>query len=84
MIDLEKINERKQVIAKDIEAVQGRIAEAQKKIAEDQALLNALMGAFQQCDAFAKELDNDETVEETTVSDVENSEYPDDVVGGTD
>ncbi len=84
MIDLEKINERKQVIAKDIEAVQGRIAEAQKKIAEDQALLNALMGAFQQCDAFAKELDNDETVEETTVSDVENSEYPDGVVGGTD
>ena len=62
MIDLEKINERKQVIAKDIEAVQGRIAEAQKKIAEDQALLNALMGAFQQCDAFAKELDNDEIV----------------------
>ena len=73
MIDLEKINERKQVIAKDIEAVQGRIAEAQKKIAEDQALLNALMGAFQQCDAFAKELDNDEP---EMVSDVENSEDP--------
>ena len=84
MIDLEKINERKQVIAKDIEAVQRRIAEAQKKIAEDQALLNALMGAFQQCDAFAKELDNDETVEETTVSDVENSEDPDEAIGGTD
>ena len=73
MIDLEKINERKQVIAKDIEAVRGRIAEAQKKIDEDQALLNALTGAFQQCDAFAKELDNDEAVEDTTVSDVENS-----------
>ena len=84
MIDLEKINERKQVIAKDIETVQGRIAEAQKKIAEDQALLNALMGAFQQCDAFAKELDNDEAVEETTVSDVENSEDPDEAIGGTD
>ena len=70
MIDLEKINERKQVIAKDIEAVQGRIAEAQKKIAEDQALLNALMGAFQQCDAFVKELDDDTPTEE---SDVENS-----------
>ena len=54
MIDLEKINERKQVIAKDIEAVRARIAEAQKKIAEDQSLLNALMGAFQQCDAFIK------------------------------
>ena len=85
MIDLEKINERKQVIAKDIENVRTRMAEAQKKIVEDQALLNALMGAFQQCDAFAKELDNDETVEETTVSDVENSEDLEDVKpGGTD
>jgi len=73
MIDIEKINERKEVIAKDIEAVRGRIAEAQRKIAEDQSLLNALMGAFQQCDAFAKELDDDEAVEETAVSDVENS-----------
>jgi prefoldin subunit 5 len=75
MIDLEKINERKQVIAKDIEAVRGRIAEAQKKIAEDQALLNALMGAFQQCDAFIKELDDDTSSEET--SDVENSSEED-------
>ena len=70
MIDLEKINERKEVIAKDVEAVRGRIAEAQKKIGEDQALLNALMGAFQQCDAFVKELDDDTPTEE---SDVENS-----------
>ena len=70
MIDLEKINERKEVIAKDIEAVRGRIAEAQKKIVEDQALLNALTGAFQQCDVFVKDLDNDEP---EMVSDVENS-----------
>jgi prefoldin subunit 5 len=75
MIDLEKINERKQVIAKDIEAVRGRIAEAQKKIAEDQSLLNALMGAFQQCDAFIQELDDDTSPEET--SDVENSSEED-------
>ena len=81
MIDLEKINERKQVIAKDIEAVRGRIAEAQKKIAEDQALLNALMGAFQQCDAFVKELDDDTPEEE---SDVENSQFLDEAIGGTD
>jgi septal ring factor EnvC (AmiA/AmiB activator) len=81
MIDLEKINERKKVIAKDIEAVRGRIAEAQKKIAEDQALLNALMGAFQQCDAFVKELDDDTPEEE---SDVENSEDLDEAIGGTD
>ncbi len=74
MIDLDKINERKEVIAKDVEAVRGRIAEAQKKIAEDQALLNALMGAFQQCDVFAKEFDDgtDED-EDSSVSDVENS-----------
>jgi hypothetical protein len=73
MIDLDKINERKEVLSKDIETVRGRIAEAQRKIGEDQALLNALMGAFQQCDVFAKELDNDEAVEDSTVSDVENN-----------
>ena len=70
MIDLEKINERKEVLGKDIEMVRARIAESQKKVAEDQAMLNALMGAFQQCDAFVKELDDDTPTEE---SDVENS-----------
>ena len=73
MIDIEKINERKEVLGKDIEMVRARIAESQKKVAEDQAMLNALMGAFQQCDAFVKELDNDETDEDSSVSDVENS-----------
>ena len=81
MIDIEKINERKQVVATDIENVRKRIAEAQKKITEDQSLLNALMGAFQQCEAFAKDLDNDTPEEE---SDVENSEDPDEAIGGTD
>ena len=81
MIDLEKNNERKQDIAKDIENVRLRVAEAQKKITEDQSLLNALMGAFQQCEAFAKDLDNDTPEEE---SDVENSEDPDEAIGGTD
>ena len=71
MIDLEKINERKQVLGKDIEMIRARIAESQKKVAEDQAMLNALMGAFQQCDAFVKELDDDTPTEE---SDVENSQ----------
>ena len=73
MIDLEKINERKQVLGKDIEMIRARIAESQKKISEDQAMLNALMGAFQQCDAFAKELDDDEADEDSSASDVENS-----------
>ena len=81
MIDIEKINERKAVIAKDVENVRKRIAEAQKKITEDQSLLNALLGAFQQCEAFAKDLDNDTPEEE---SDVENSEDPDEAIGGTD
>jgi len=70
MIDLEKINERKEVLGKDIEMIRARIAESQKKVTEDQAMLNALMGAFQQCDAFVKELDDDTPTEE---SDVENS-----------
>ena len=82
MIDLDKINERKQVIAKDIEAVRARMGETQKKMAEDQSLLQALMGAFQQCDAFAKEFNDDTPNEE---SDVENSEDPEDMSpGGTD
>ena len=81
MIDLDKINERKQVIAKDIEAVRARMGEAQKKMAEGQSLLQALMGAFQQCDAFAKEFNDDTPNEE---SDVENSEEVDEAIGGTD
>ena len=82
MIDIEKINERKEVLGKDIEMIRARIAESQKKVAEDQAMLNALMGAFQQCDAFVKELDDDTPLEE--VGDVENSEDLDESIGGTD
>jgi hypothetical protein len=67
MIDFEKINERKEVLGKDIEMIRARIAESQKKVAEDQAMLNALMGAFQQCDAFVKELDDDTPTEESDV-----------------
>jgi hypothetical protein len=77
MIDFEKINERKEVLGKDIEMIRARIAESQKKISEDQAMLNALMGAFQQCDAFAKELDDDEADEDSSASDVENSSEED-------
>ena len=71
MIDIEKINKRKEVIEKDIESVRARVAEYDKNKMEDVALLNALMGAFQQCDAFIKELDDDTPPEEA--SDVENS-----------
>ena len=75
MIDIEQINKRKEVIEKDIESVRARVAEYDKKKNEDVALLNALMGAFQQCDAFIKELDDDTPPEEA--SDVENSSEED-------
>jgi hypothetical protein len=77
----ESINARKEVLVKDVNAVRERIAEAQKKITEDQALLSALMGAFQQCEAFEKEFSDETPVEE---SDVENSEEVDEAIGGTD
>ena len=54
MIDLEKINERKEVIAKDIETVRSRLDGYEKSKEKDTALLNALLGAFQQCDALQK------------------------------
>ena len=75
MIDIENINKRKEVIEKDIESVRARVAEHDKNKMEDVALLNALMGAFQQCDAFIKELDDDTPPEEA--SDVENSSEKD-------
>jgi len=78
MIDLENITKRKEVIAKDIETVRARLTEYDKKKLEDTALLNALMGAFQQCDAFAKELDD-------ASSDVENNLTEEEIKpGGTD
>ena len=63
MIDIEKINERKEVLAADIATIRERLGEQEQKKLEDVALLNALIGAFQQCDAFIKELDDDTLVE---------------------
>ena len=80
MIDLENITKRKEVIAKDIETVRERLGEQDKKKLEDIALLNAMIGAFQQCDAFIKELDDDtlvEVEEPEEASDVENSSEED-------
>tara|TARA_R100001163_G_C4920860_1_gene101142 strand:+ start:291 stop:539 length:249 start_codon:yes stop_codon:yes gene_type:complete len=82
MINLEKINERKEVIAKDIESVRTRLNEYDKAKEKDTALLNALLGAFQQCDAFLKELDDDNP---EGGSDVENNLTEDEQkIGGTD
>ena len=69
-INLESIIKRKEVIAADVESVRTRLIDIDKQKEKDTALLNALLGAFQQCDAFAKELDNDNPEGD---SDVENS-----------
>ena len=69
-INLESITKRMEVIAADIESVRTRLTELDKQKEKDTALLNALLGAFQQCDAFAKELDDDNPEGD---SDVENS-----------
>jgi len=59
MITKETIEERKSVIAGDVETVKTRLVELEKRREADTALLNALIGALQQCNAFLKEF-NDE------------------------
>ena len=63
-ITRENIEERRNVLQNDINTAKQRIAEYDKKIQEDIALLNALTGALQQCDNFLKELDNEELDDE--------------------
>ena len=57
-ITREHIEERKSVLQNDIMAARERTAEYDKKKQEDVALLNALTGAYQQCENFLKDLDN--------------------------
>ena len=59
------IEKRKEVLAQDINMFRARISENEQKVIDDKATLNALLGAFQQCDAFLKELDDDTPEEET-------------------
>ena len=59
-ITRETIEERKNVLMNDMNSAKQRMAEHDKKKQEDVALLNALTGAFQQCEVFLKELDNEE------------------------
>ena len=59
-ITKEHIEERKNVLMNDMNSAKQRMAENDKKKQEDIALINALTGAFQQCDNFLKELDNEE------------------------
>ena len=57
-ITKETIEERRSVILTDVESVKTRMAAAEKLIKDDTALLNALLGAMQQCDNFLKEFDD--------------------------
>ena len=59
-ISKENIEERKNVLINDMNAAKQRMADHDKSKQEDIALLNALTGAYQQCEQFLKELDDDE------------------------
>ena len=71
MINKETIEERKSVIAGDVETVKTRLVELEKRREADTALLNALMGALQQCDAFLKEFDDELSDDGNETSDTE-------------
>ena len=58
-ISKEQIEKRRDVLQNDINTARQRIADYDKKKTEDVALINALTGAYQQCEAFLKELDNE-------------------------
>ena len=57
-ISKEQIEQRRDVLQNDINTAKQRIADNDKKKTEDIALINALTGAYQQCDIFLKELDD--------------------------
>ena len=59
VITKENIEERKNVLMNDMNSAKQRMAEYDKKKQEDIALLNALTGAYQQCENFLQELDNE-------------------------
>ena len=60
MIDENKINDRLRVLNGDIQKVQNDLKALEQKKAETTALLNALLGAKQQCESFLQEINNDE------------------------
>ena len=71
MIDENKINTRIQVLDGDITKVQKDLQTLEQKKAETTALLNALLGAKQQCEAFLQEINNDEPDTNSDSGDVE-------------
>jgi chaperonin cofactor prefoldin len=66
MINKDDIEKRLNVLGSDISNVRNKISELEQQKLESVALLNALMGAKQQCDSFLQEIDN---VEPELVSD---------------
>ena len=60
MIDENKINDRIQVLNGDIQKVQQDLQTIEQRKAESTALLNALLGAKQQCESFLQEFNDDE------------------------
>ena len=69
MINEEMINERKNSLLNDLNTIQAKMVELEKKKLETIALSNALTGAVQQCDDFLNKINNDET-EDLVSSDV--------------
>jgi len=63
------INERKNSLLNDLNTIQSKMVELEKKKLETIALSNALTGAVQQCDDFLNKINNDET-EDLVSSDV--------------
>ena len=70
MIDEKKINDRIQVLDSDIQKVQKDLQTLEQKKAESTALLNALLGAKQQCESFLQEINNDEPDDNSDSGDV--------------
>ena len=70
MIDEKKINDRLQVLDSDISKVQKDLKTLEQKKAESTALLNALLGAKQQCESFLQEINNDEPDDNSDSGDV--------------
>ena len=66
MITKSMIEKRLNVLDSDISNVRKKLSELEQQKLESVALLNALMGAKQQCDSFLQEIDN---VEPGVVSD---------------
>ena len=65
------IDERINVLDADISNVRNKLAELEQQKLESVALLNALMGAKQQCDSFLKQIDDVEPEMVSDSSDVE-------------